>query len=101
MVNVYDEDRRIIAQVEYNNNLDYWDGSNYTCGSVGRHLGVTRLKDGQYVLIHGTQWQGEQDTAEIVSEDDAIQAILHSKNDDLLVEYGLEEQAKKTLIAEE
>ena len=60
MVNVY-EDGEIIAVVEYNNNLDYWDGSNWTAGSTGRHEGLTQLEDGQFVLIEGTDWQGEKD----------------------------------------
>lgn len=86
-VNVY-EDGRVIARVEYNSNLDFWDGSNWTCGSTGRHLGLTRLrKSGQYVLIHGTQWQGEQDSAEIVTEEEAYQAIVSSGNTELLEKF--------------
>ena len=42
-VNVY-EDGKVIARVQYNDNLDYWDGKNWTCGSIGRHLGLTRLR---------------------------------------------------------
>ena len=49
------EDGVVIARVEYNNNLDFWDGHNWTCGSTGRHLGLTQLRDGRFVLIHGTQ----------------------------------------------
>ena len=83
-VNVYTENGGIIARVEFNTNLDYWDGSNWTCGSTGRHLGLTKLKDGRYVLIHGTEWQGEENTAEVVSAEDALQAVLSSGNDELL-----------------
>ena len=87
MVNVYDnpyEEGRIIARVEYNSKLDYWDGNNRTCGGVGLHKGITRLKDGRYVLIHGTQWQGCKDWAEIITPDEALQEILKSGNDELL-----------------
>ena len=83
-VNVYTENGGIIARVEFNTNLDYWDGSNWTCGSTGRHLWLTKLKDGRYVLIHGTEWQGEENTAEVVSAEDALQAVLSSGNDELL-----------------
>jgi hypothetical protein len=86
-VNVY-KDGKVIARVQYNDNLDYWDGKNWTCGSTGRHLGLTRLrKSGQYVLIHGTDLQGEQDSAEIVTDEEAYQAIVSSGNIELLEKF--------------
>lgn len=51
-VNVYDEEENVIGRVRYNNNLDYWDGSNWTCGGLGKHKGLTKLRDGRYVLIY-------------------------------------------------
>lgn len=85
MVNVYDYDNEeVVARVNYNENLDYWDGHNKTCGSTGRHKGLTKLKDGRYVLIHGTQWEAEKDHAEIISAEQALQEILLSGNEDLL-----------------
>jgi len=102
MVNVYDKNDRIVARVKYNSNLDYWDGRNWTCGSVGRHRGLTKLKDGRYVLIHGTQWQGERDWAEIISPEEALQQILRSGNTDLLDKYkDLKELYSAALVAEE
>jgi hypothetical protein len=86
-VNVY-KDGKVIARVEYNSNLDYWDGKNWTCGSMGRHLGLTRLrKSGRYVLIHGTDFLGEQDSAEIISDEEAYQQILTSGNIELLEKF--------------
>ena len=86
-VNVY-EDGKVIARVQYNDNLDYWDGKNWTCGSMGRHLGLTRLrKSGRYVLIHGTDFQGEQGRAEIITEEEAYQAIVSSGNTQLLEKF--------------
>lgn len=102
-INVYDDENndQIIARVKYNHNLDRWDGSNWNDGSSGRHLGLTQLADGHFVLIHGTQWQGEKDWAEIISRDRAIQEILRSENDeDLLDKYGLQKEADKLLIKE-
>ena len=88
MINVYDDNGNVIARVKYNNNLDKWDGSNWTSGSTGRHLGITRLKKSkQFVLIHGTQWQGEENSAMIISDDDALQHILSANNDELLNKY--------------
>ena len=85
-VNVY-EDAEVIARVEYNNNLDFWDGHNWTCGSTGLHKGLTKLKDGRFVVIHGTQWQGQSDHAEIISADEAAQEILRAEKDDLFEKY--------------
>lgn len=83
-VNVYDEEENIIGRVRYNNNLDYWDGSNWTCGGLGKHKGLTKLRDGRYVLIYGSQWQGEKDYGVIISPERALQEILKSGNVELL-----------------
>lgn len=87
-VNVCDEEGNVVARVNYNSNLDYWNGSNWTSGTTGRHLGITRLrKSGKFVLIYGTQWQGERDTAEIVSDKTAYNEIVRSGNTELLDKY--------------
>jgi hypothetical protein len=100
MINVYEGDE-VIGQVSENTNLDYWDGHNHTCGSTGRHKGLTQLQDGRYVLIHGTQWQGEKDTAEVISAETALKEILVSGNDELFKDYPeLKELKEKTLIRE-
>ena len=86
-VNVF-EDGRVIARVEYNSNLDFWDGSNWTAGPPGMHLGLTKLrKSGKYVLIYGNQNEGERDFAEIVSEEEAYQQILSSGKIELLEKF--------------
>lgn len=83
-VTVYDSDGKAIARVRYNNNLDYWDGRNWTCGILGRHKGLTKLKDGRYVLIHGSDWVGERDWAEVITPEEALYEILKSNNMHLL-----------------
>jgi len=83
-VNVLDQQGDVIGRVRYNQDLDYWDGRNWTCGSTGRHEGIAKLKDGQFVIIRGTQWQGERDTAEIITAEEALNKILKSGNSDLL-----------------
>ena len=82
-VNVYEEGA-VIARVRYNQNLDFWDGRNWQNGGTGRHKGITKLKDGRYVIIVGSDWQGERDYAYIVDAEEALQEILKSQNLDLL-----------------
>jgi len=79
-VRLYDEDEAI-GVAEYTDNLDYWDGSNNTCGSTGRHLGIGKLKDGRFYLCYGTQWQGERDHAEVINKEQAKQAVLENNPD--------------------
>lgn len=81
----------VIASVEYNNNLDTWNNGNWNCGSPGRHKGLTRLKNGSYVLIRGTQWQNERDSAEIISANQALQEILQAGVYELFNEPMFEE----------
>lgn len=86
-VPVEDEDGNIIALVSYNNNLDYWNGSNWTSGSTGRHKGLTQLENGEYVLIFGTDWQGEKDHAIIIDPERAVDEILKSENLELFQRF--------------
>lgn len=83
-VNVYDENGDVIARVRYNSCLDYWNGRNWQNGGLGLHKGITKLRDGRFVIIHGTDWQGEKDWAEVVSPEQALQEILKSGNTELL-----------------
>lgn len=85
-VNVYEDNlkERVIARVRYNANLDFWNGSTWSCGSTGHHKGLTKLRDGRYVLIHGTEWEGEKDWAVVISPEEALQEILRSQNLELL-----------------
>ncbi|MCM3699174.1 hypothetical protein [Paenibacillus macerans] len=105
-VNVYGNDWAegpVIARVEYNSRLDHWNGSNWSDGGIGTHLGITQLRDGRYVLIHGTQWDGERDWAEVVTDERALQAVLKSGNDHLLDQprfRRLKELASRRLISE-
>lgn len=87
MVNVLSEDwETVIGRVEANTNLDYWDGYNLQHGGLGRHLGITTLKTGELVLVYTYQWQGIQNRAEIVSDGEALQAILRADAIHLLEE---------------
>lgn len=85
-VNVYiDElENEIIARVRYNANLDYWDGSNWRNGNPGKHKGLTKLKNGKYVLIKGSDWEGDIDFGIIISKENALQEILKSQKLQLL-----------------
>jgi len=39
---LYDGDDNI-GTAECTDNLDHWDGHNWTCGSTGRHLGIGKI----------------------------------------------------------
>ena len=70
--------------MKYTNNLDFWDGHNWSNGSPGTHLGITKLRNNQYVLVHGTDWEGQRDYGEIVSSKEALDAILRTQHEELL-----------------
>lgn len=100
MVNVYNENNEVIADVDYNNKLDTWNGSNFQSGGAGQHKGLTRLENGKFVLIHGSDWQGVQDYGEIISRAEALQEILNSRDMDLLDEFDLREDYEKQMLKE-
>ncbi len=84
MVNVYKEGE-LIATVKYNSNLDQWNGNNYQNGGTGKHLGITKLEDGTFVAIHGSDWQGDTDWAEIITPKKAYELIM--KFDETMLEW--------------
>ena len=103
-VNVYADEWKseVVARVNYSVNLDCWDGRNWTNGGVGRHLGLTKLRDGRYVLIFQSEHDGERPYGLIVTPERALNEVLESHNEELLeskrfhglTEYleGLEEE---------
>ena len=98
-VNVF-EDSKVIGRVRYNANLDFWDGRIWSSGCIGSHKGLTKLKDGSYVLIYGSEFYGESDFAEIISEEEALKQILKSGNTELL-ELKKFKSLKKLMTIEE
>lgn len=85
-VNVYEDGylSEVVGRVRYNEDLDYWDGSRYGNGGVGYHKGITKLKDGRYVIIFGSEHQESRDYAVIVNKEAALYAILESNHLELL-----------------
>lgn len=89
-INVYEEnpntyiDNKVIARVQYNCYLDYWNGLGWNSGLIGKHKGITRLKNGDYVLIEGSDYVGEKNFGYIIDENIALNEILKSNNMDLL-----------------
>lgn len=92
-VNVYESEfcNKIVARVKYNEKLDYWNGRNWGNGGLGMHKGITKLKDGRFVIIIGSQMQGSKDYAYIVSKEEALQEVLESGNVELLEEQKFAE----------
>lgn len=74
----------VISRVRYNSDLDYWDGHNHVNGGRGMHKGITKLRDGRYVIIIGSQWEGSRDYAYVVSPEEALQEIIKSGHEELL-----------------
>jgi len=90
-VNVYDGDGEVIARVRFTRNLDSWDGHNWGCGGTGNHEGLTKLKDGRYIIVYSSQFEGNRPYGEIVSKERALHAIMVTDNLDLLDEKRFEE----------
>jgi hypothetical protein len=91
MVNVYNDYNKIIGRVNYSENLDCLYNGNFQNGGVGLHKGLAKLKNGNYVLIYGSNWQGDRDYAKIISKTDALDEIIESKNLSLLDEPRFKE----------
>jgi hypothetical protein len=89
MVKLYNElNGEIIGDVEYNENLDSWDGRNYSNGGVGMHKGFGYLEEeDQFYIIIGSQWQGSQDYAYICSEEELIREMIDSDNSEEIEKY--------------
>ena len=49
---------------------DYWDGHNFE--RHGRNTWLYRTPNGAYFTVTRTQWQGEQDSLDPVTQDEAI-----------------------------
>ena len=72
---------QVIGVVDYVDNLDTWDGNNYTSGRPGRHIGINKTKSGEWYVCYGTQWQGEQSHAKIITEEEAKQLCIEHDHD--------------------
>ena len=70
-VKVYDDQSRVVARVRYNSNLGIY-------GNYEGYRGVTRLRDGRYVIL--VLWPKEgDDYGYVVSPGEALRIILRSK----------------------
>jgi hypothetical protein len=77
------QDNQIVARVNYNQRLDYWNGNNMQNGGMGRHKGITKLRKPvdpkkPYVIIIGSQWQGSTDYGYLVTAQEAAQEVMQS-----------------------
>lgn len=103
-VPVYEyEGGNVVARVRYNQLLDFWNGRNWHNGGLGRHKGITKLQDGRYVIIYGTDWQGERDYGLVCSAEHALQEILKSGHVELLETKkfrALKDLYEKTMVPE-
>lgn len=72
----------VVSRVNCNTYLDYWDGRNYTNGGCESHLGITKLRDGRFVLIYSCLYGDNY--AIVVDDFDAAYQIWKSGNTYLL-----------------
>jgi len=59
----------------------YWDGSNFE--RHGRNTYLYKTRKGNFFAMHTTQWQGEQDTLEALTEDEAKRLYEQLREHDL------------------
>ena len=106
MVKVYRDETKqeLIGVVNYSENLDFYDGRNFQNGGFGYHKGLTKLKNGSYVIIIGSNWEDVQDYAYVVSDKEALREIIESGNLELLKEGRFKKLRmlyEETMIIEE
>jgi len=73
---------------------EYWDGNNFEHG--GHNTFLYKTRGGAYFTVNMTQWQGEQDTLEPVSREEAIELYEGS-----LTEHQMEYEAAFDAVVEE
>lgn len=64
---------------------EYWDGSNWE--RSGRNTFLYRTPGGEYFTVNLTQWQGERDTLEPITQDEAIH-LFENELSEHLVNYS-------------
>lgn len=83
-VKVYKDGSELIGVVNYNEHLDYYVGTNCQNGGFGYHKGITKLKNGEFVIIEGSDYQGHESQAYVVTDKQALIEIIGSGNLELL-----------------
>lgn len=81
-VPLFDENGMAIGRVNCQYNCDIWDGHNWQNGGAGNHRGVGKTTTGKFYIIHGSDWEGVQSTANIVSKEEAESLAIASGMED-------------------
>lgn len=83
---------RVINQKRYDTSKatllcgdDYWDGHNFE--RQGRNTFLYRTQSGNYFFQNLTQWQGESDTIEPCTRDEAIEFFESCRESDQRVKF--------------
>lgn len=82
MVNELVAQNNLLGMVAGTTNLDHWDGHDWNAGAKGVHLGMGKTKDGRIYVCVTTDWDGEQDYAFIVDEEEASDICLRYDPDE-------------------
>jgi len=85
MTEVIDRKRYDTDKAELVAGNDHWDGHNYE--RQGRNTFLYRTKKGAFFAVHQTCWQGENDSIEPLSLDDAVRMY------ESLTDYRMEFEA--------
>lgn len=84
----------VIARVEYISNLDSWNSGKWYCDDIGHHRGIQKIQKGyyagRYVMIRGSDYEGEEDYGELMSTCEALREIYYYKKFGLLEEYNFQ-----------
>ncbi len=70
MIRIYNQKRYSVKTAILLAGNDYWDGHNFE--RSGRNTWLYRTPAGSYFTVNLTQWQGEQDSLEPVTQEEAI-----------------------------
>lgn len=71
----------------------YWDGSNFE--RSGRNTYLYKTKNGRYFSYHTTQWQGESNTIEALTIDEAKDLYENLREHDLDFEAAFGEKPEE------
>jgi hypothetical protein len=62
----------------------FWDGRNHISKATGdqfTHETLYKSSKGRYYIVHSSQWQGSRDSAEEISQIDAVTWLLQNEHD--------------------
>lgn len=85
---IVNENEIKIGRVRCTTNLDFWNGEYMSCGKKGQHLGLTKLRDGRFVLVYSfDDFINKKPYTDVISRERALEVINEYKHRELLKTY--------------